>query len=252
MPRDSLWAHASAPLCVCIVAAILLGSSNADLAIARHFFDSARGEWLGAHSWWVNDFVHTGGRWAIRVAVLLAIALALAARGHRRLRPLQRPATYFAVSVVASVGVVGLLKALTNVDCPWDLAAFGGDLPYVHLFADRPAQLPRGRCFPAAHASSGYALVALYFALRERSRVLARSGLALGIVAGLVFGFSQQSRGAHFFSHDLWSACITWMVALSVYAFGFRASLWSGSREDTLGTCRLGAGGHAPVPGRAG
>jgi hypothetical protein len=61
----------------------------------------------------------------------------------------------------------------------------------------------------------------------ERSAPLARLGLALGAVCGLIFGLAQQSRGAHFISHDVWSAFIAWIVALTVFVFPFRASVWS-------------------------
>ena len=84
-----------------------------------------------------------------------------------------------------------------------------------------------GRCFPAAHASSGYAFMALYFLGYERSRKLARFGLAAGLLLGLIFGVAQQSRGAHFISHDLWSALFAWMIPLTLYAFTFDRRLYA-------------------------
>jgi membrane-associated PAP2 superfamily phosphatase len=89
-----------------------------------------------------------------------------------------------------------------------------------------------GHCFPAAHASSGYALIAFYFVFRERSRLLARAGVVATVLAGLVFGLAQQSRGAHFVSHDLWSAFLVWWISLSLYAFAFKARLWSDVRSS--------------------
>ena len=59
---------------------------------------------------------------------------------------------------------------------------------FVALFASRPVDLRADHCFPAAHASLGYALVALYFMLRKPCAVLARIGLFLGIALGLMFG----------------------------------------------------------------
>jgi membrane-associated PAP2 superfamily phosphatase len=35
---------------------------------------------------------------------------------------------------------------------------------------------------------------------------------------GMVFGLSQQLRGAHFLSHDLWTAALCWLVAVAVHA----------------------------------
>jgi len=120
----------------------------------------------------------------------------------------------------------------------------------VHLFADRPDALRSGHCFPAAHASSGYALVALYFVFRERSTVLARAGLWIGILCGVVFGAAQQARGAHFVSHDLWSAFIVWVIAASVYIFGFASRLYASNHpgvvDGTLDLVRDRLDIHAP------
>jgi membrane-associated PAP2 superfamily phosphatase len=216
------------PLALFVLAASVLATTWADVAIAQSFFfDGLHGRWIGAGNWWIEDVIHTGGRWAVRVIVLAAIVLWVATCINRELRTLRRPAAYFIVSVVLSVGIVGLLKSVTNVDCPWDLTLFGGRYPFVHLFSHRPAELRVARCFPAAHASSGYALLALYFAFRERSATLARLGLVLGIGTGLIFGLAQQARGAHFVSHDVWSFFITWMVALTIYAVGFKSRLWT-------------------------
>lgn len=221
--------HIVLPTLAFLVLAVLFTTTTLDVIIARSlFFDSLQGQWVGKNNWWLNEVLHTGGRWAIRIIVLVAVVLWILANERRpRLRELRRPLAYFIVSMVLSVGVVGLLKVLTNVDCPWDLTDFGGRFPFVHLFADRPDALRRAQCFPAAHSSSGYALLALYFMFRERSVTLARWGMAFGIGVGLLFGFAQQARGAHFMSHDLWSAFIVWMISLGTYAGMFRMRLWS-------------------------
>ena len=98
-------------------------------------------------------------------------------------------------------------------------------------FATLSDELPRGHCFPAAHASSGYALVAFYFALRERHAAWARCALLIGLATGLLFGIAQQARGAHFLSHDVWSAFLVWMTTLTLYTSGFITKL---APRDTI------------------
>jgi membrane-associated PAP2 superfamily phosphatase len=229
------WRHLQVPFAVFVVLAVVFATTPLDLAIARAvFFDSAHAQWIGAGSWTINELLHTGGRWANRVLLALVLAFWIATWVEPRWRALRRPSAFFLVSGLLSIGIVGLLKTLTNVDCPWDLAPFGGRFPYIELFGDRPDALRAGHCFPAAHASSGYALLALYFAFRERHAGLAKLGLALGLLTGLTFGLAQQARGAHFVSHDLWSAFLVWTVTLSVYTFAFRARLWDSSSYDVL------------------
>ena len=64
------------------------------------------------------------------------------------------------------VAVIG--KGVSNVQCPDDLNHFAGKIPYVKLFDHYPinpessdGKYPRGHCFPAGHASGGFALLSL-------------------------------------------------------------------------------------------
>lgn len=221
------WDHAWVPLIVFLVSASTFAVTSSDLKIARAlFFDPSTGRWIGADSWWVNEVVHTGGRWFMIFIGAAALLLWMVAHCNRRLGRLRRPTAYFLVAAILSVGIIGLLKQLTNVDCPWDLQEFGGRYPFVELFGDRPDDLRPGHCFPAAHASAGYTLLCLYFVSREHHRWLAYLGLGAGIATGLLYGIAQQSRGAHFASHDLWSAFLVWMISLTTYTFAFKMHVW--------------------------
>ena len=223
------WAHTRWALLLFVVLAMPFADTRWDLAIARHlYFDAAAGQWIGAHNFWVNSVLHDGGRWTIRV-ILLALGLAwLVTLRLPRLIEWRRPTAFAFVCMAACIALTGLLKLLTNVHCPWDLHEFGGHAAFVPLFAARPAGLA-AHCFPSAHASSGFALVAFYFALRERHPLLAKWAAAAALLTGLSFGLAQQSRGAHFFSHDVWGAFLTWSLATALYAFGFAARLWPAS-----------------------
>ena len=147
--------------------ACVFATTQLDVAIAQAlFFDSQAERWFGADSWFVNELIHTGGRWAVRVVAFASLVLWMSSFFVDSTRRWRRSAGYFLSAMVLTVGVVGMLKSVTNVDCPWDLAAFGGRSPHIDLFSPRPPELPRARCFPAAHASSGYAFMALYFLAR--------------------------------------------------------------------------------------
>ena len=149
-------------------------------------------------------------------------------------RAYRRPALFTFVAIALATLAVNVLKALSNVDCPWDLAEFGGALPYVPFFADRPNELPFAACFPGSHSSSGFALVAFYFALRERWPRAARVALLSALAVGAVFAFAQEARGAHFLSHDLWSGFIVWFVELGPLLAEFRRAAVAASSAIAL------------------
>ena len=221
------WRCARWPLALSLVAAFTLATTNIDVSVANAlFFDATTRRWLGGDSWWANEFLHTGGGWLVRSIIFAAAVVWIAACVCKRLHHWRRPLGYFLLSTLLTVAIVGLLKYLTNVDCPWDLTTFAGRFPYVHLFANRPDALRAAHCFPAAHAGSAYALMAVYFAALELHQRWARRALLAVIVLGIIFGIAQQSRGAHFLSHDLCSAIIAWCVSLTLYCSAFRCRLW--------------------------
>lgn len=225
--RDCWWRLIRIPGAIFLVLAAFFASTSADVTIAHAlYYDAARQGWIGAGSWWTNELLHGQGVWLLRSLVLAAIALCVLSPRIPALSVWRRPAAYFAVASILSVGSIGLLKIVTHVHCPWSLREFGGIEPYIRLFDMRSGYLRPGACFPAAHASSGYALMAFHFVFRGCRHRLACAGLVAGILVGLVFGIAQQSRGAHFISHDLWSAFLVWFICLGVYTFGFGAHLW--------------------------
>jgi membrane-associated PAP2 superfamily phosphatase len=220
-------AHAWLPLLAFVVCFGVLEVLGFDRMLARKwFFDASTAQWLGTGpgEWWARGILHTGGRWLVRGIAAMAFALWVVSFIAARLRAWRRPAGFVLLAMLLSTGIVGGLKSVTNVDCPWDVAGFGGNNPYIALFADRPDALPHARCFPGAHSSSGFALLCFYFVWRDRSRSVSYWALASAIFVGLAFSIGQQARGAHFLSHDLTSAAIVWFVQLALYRGYARAS----------------------------
>jgi membrane-associated PAP2 superfamily phosphatase len=165
--------------------------------------------------WLLSQVLHEGGR---RLSWLVALALCLGVWWP--LGPLRRlPAgrrLQLAVATLAAAAAVSLLKGVSTASCPWDLHAFGGFARYASHWQLQPDG-GSGHCFPAGHASSGFAFMAGYFAFEAREPVLARWWLAAAVAVGLLFGIAQQLRGAHFMSHTLWSAWICWVVAWAIH-----------------------------------
>nr|WP_298411766.1 phosphatase PAP2 family protein [uncultured Halomonas sp.] len=185
-----------------------------DFAIADWLYRLEGNEWALKHQLITEELLHDGGRVVSQTMGAITIAGLIISTVLPSLRIWRRPLAYLVLSVLLSTLSISALKQLVSMDCPWDLARYGGDLPFIGLFESRPANLPDTACFPAGHASAGYAWLALYFffaATLPRWRWL---GLSVGLSMGLFFGFAQQLRGAHFLSHDLWTLMICWTISL--------------------------------------
>jgi membrane-associated PAP2 superfamily phosphatase len=148
-------------------------------------------------------------------AVVVWCALPVVAAAAPRWR---QPALHaFAGIAIAAFAVAGL-RELSAHSCPWDLAQFVGASQWFPVFGEVPAASGPGRCLPAAHASTGFALFAFYFALRDEQPRLARWALAAAWALGLIAAAVQVARGAHFASHALWTAWIAWALNVALYA----------------------------------
>lgn len=195
----------------------LLTVRGLDFAIADHLYAWEGGHWAWRRHWLTESVVHGGGK-ALSIAAWLGLAAFAAAtwRGPRW-RLWRRPLLVLLGSVLISVVLVAAIKHSWSMDCPWSLQRYGGTQAFVGLFQPRPAGMPAAGCFPSAHASTGFAWVALYFFLLQVRPRWRWAGLAIGLVTGGTFALSQQLRGAHFLSHDLTTLLLCWTVALGLH-----------------------------------
>lgn len=187
-------------------------ASGLDLAVAR-WAGSSHGFAL-RDDWLFSDVLHDGMRHAAWAVVVALCVFAVWPVGRLAELPFRRRLQLPAVALISTAAVV-TLKAFSSTSCPWDLADFGGVAHHVsHWSGWRLPDGGSGHCFPAGHATAGFAFVGGWFGLREQWPRMARRWLAVSVSAGVALGLVQQWRGAHFMSHTLWSGWVCWMVGL--------------------------------------
>jgi len=203
---DVLWRRLALAV-LPLVPLLLWDASGLDLPLAR-LFGSAQGFARRSHPGYVL-LLHEVPR-ALSMAALLALAWG-AWRPWGFLRTMgAADRRQLAFSVALAMLSITALKRLATTSCPWDLAEFGGVAHYVSHWIWGVRDGGSGRCFPAGHASAGFAFLGGYFALRHKAPTAARWWLASALLAGFVLGAAQQVRGAHFMSHTLWTGWLCW------------------------------------------
>ena len=209
--------HLALGIPVALMAALLLFDPHGlDLALARPFYEPGRG-FLGRHSFWLEDILHDRAKQAVILLGVAAVAGFLLSLLTSRLRPWRRQLGYLVLALGLSTAVVTPLKVLTGMHCPWSLSEFGGSETFVPLLGTRAPTDKPGRCWPGGHASAGFSLLALFFALRDRRPRAARAALVVALGLGSVFSLGRMMQGAHFFSHNLWTLLIDWVICLLAY-----------------------------------
>ena len=205
-------------------------ASGLDLVLA-HWFGTAQGFALRDH-WLFTTALHEGAR---RLSWLLVVGLSLAVWWPvgvlRQLDRWQR--LELVVSILLGLALVVSIKRISSTSCPWDLAEFVGLARYVSHWRFGLADGGGAHCFPAGHASAGFAFVGGYFVLRGPAPRAAHLWLAAALTAGLVLGVSQQMRGAHFMSHTLWTAWLCWTVAWACHSLVTTWRLRSGEKRSS-------------------
>jgi membrane-associated PAP2 superfamily phosphatase len=198
---------------IALAALMAWDATGGDLALAR-LAGSVMGFALRSNPFMVH-VMHEGARdlsWVLVIGLFAAIRWPLGFL--RRLSMGGR--AQLALTVLASVIAVSLIKHASHTSCPWDLQEFGGVARYVSHWSWGVDDGGPGGCFPAGHASAAFAYMGGYFVLRRVSPRVAAVWLGAAVAAGLVLGVSQQLRGAHYMSHTLWTAWVCWTVGFAI------------------------------------
>ncbi|HEY0846947.1 MAG TPA: phosphatase PAP2 family protein [Noviherbaspirillum sp.] len=214
--RLAFW-HLVVPLLLAPLIWWILAATDIDRALIAWYYDADRHGFPLRDDPFMAGVMHAGMK-------LLVIALGMAVAGAflfsyvvPQLAPYRRDLLWLFAGMAGAALLVSIVKHNSTLHCPWDLADYGGYAPFRSLFDNVPDDTAPGRCFPGGHASGGFALIAFYFALRDRDLRHARLMLGVGLAMGTIMGWSQMMRGAHFLSHTVWSAWLEWMYLAALY-----------------------------------
>nr|AZZ86875.1 hypothetical protein [Escherichia coli] len=213
----------SIALVMAIVATLTLEHSQIDLMVADWFY-LGMGHWMVAKQAFLPDLLLYSGLKKLLMAMLIYLLVATICRAYHEkkgnaitakwLVPVTkfrvRELAYLVLTLILVPTVVASLKAYTHVVCPVHLTIFDGTLPYLPMLDSMRNTIP-DKCFPAAHASSGFALFAFAFAPSLRRR---RGAIIIVVMAlGWAMGCYKMIIGDHFLSHTVVSMMLAWAMS---------------------------------------
>lgn len=113
--------------------------------------------------------------------------------------------------------IIGSLKAISNTPCPCNIVNFNGTYPETKVFDSYPKgfiQTSKAKCWPAGHASGGFALMALFFLFKTPKNQ--KRALVVALVIAWSMGLYKMLLGDHFLSHTIITMIMAWLIILII------------------------------------
>ena len=202
-----------------VSASAISHQSGLDHWLANSFYRIEGGHGDGfpwKNNYWLFNVTHEDGGALVKYLFIATFGLLIGSYYFGGLKPFQTALLYIVLSTFIAASSVSFLKHHTTLQCPNSLIEYGGRNHWVNIWQLFGKKLPLGKCFPAGHASGGYAWICLGFLFPFGSKQFYWAILP-GLALGLCFGFAQQLRGAHFISHDLLTIAMCWLTSALLY-----------------------------------
>ena len=217
--------HGALPAALAIVLFLWTEHSSLDLNISRWIYHIGGNHFID--NWFLTDVMHEGVRAIGYTLAYLLLAALIASFLVPRFASARTPLLFLVLSIAVGSILVVKLKHVTNVYCPSSLTLFGGERPLHSPFdiSTWVTSLNNGQCWPGGHSSYGFAMWAFYFLAREVRRISAPLVFAGIFIYGNILGTVRVIQGAHFLSHQWWTAVICWFITLGFYIVLIRRDL---------------------------
>lgn len=200
-----------------IIVILFFQYSNLDIKVQNLFFNFETKNWLIDKNEPILKFLlYDGLKKALIIFAVLILLSLIFLRKNEFVKNHKNGLIIILLSSILIPLIIGSLKAITNQPCPCHLEHFGGIYPDIKIFESYPSnfiQESKVKCWPAGHASGGFALMSMFF-LFKKYRYLA---LVFALILGWSMGLYKMLLGDHFLSHTIITMLIAWIVILLLY-----------------------------------
>ncbi len=207
---------------LCIIALLItlaiIHYSNLDLKFQSLFFSSETKLWLVARDNMVLKFIfYKLPKYLIASYGVILILWLTKLRLCSENVELQKKLLFLILILILTPLTVAIFKHYSPIYCPNFVEEFGGDKLYISpfdMFNEAIFFNHTGKCFPAGHASGGFALISLYFVMPRRD--LKIGFLLFGLILGSIMGLYQIAKGTHYLSDTIVTLGIAYLISISL------------------------------------
>ncbi|WP_434638261.1 phosphatase PAP2 family protein [Sulfurimonas sp. NW7] len=198
---------------------IFFGISDVDLRLQDQFFDFTTHKWILFWGEQPYKFIFYDGIKKLLIAFAVSLLLALVFfRKTKLVNDYKRGMIIVILSAIFVPLIASSIKGETNMPCPKDEVRYGGVYPRTAVWQNYTDEFKlhhhKSKCWPAGHASGGFALLSLIFLFHKRRNKIIASAVALTI--GWSMGLYKMVIGDHFFSHTVITMILAWLIILLI------------------------------------
>jgi len=198
-------------------AIIFFGITDIDFEIQNYLYNFKNHHWILNRELEPYKFIFYDGIKKLLIFIALSFLFVFIFFTKTKLKEYRKGILVVILSAIFIPLVVNGLKKATNMPCPKNEIHYGGKMIRTAVWQSYPkpySKMPRIACWPAGHASGGFALMSLYFLFKRRkNKILA---LIVGIALGWIMGIYKMMIGDHFFSHNVITMLLAWLIILII------------------------------------
>tara|TARA_B100001063_G_scaffold247351_1_gene293015 strand:- start:554 stop:1243 length:690 start_codon:yes stop_codon:yes gene_type:complete len=205
-------------ICLLIMVIALFELTDLDIYVQNFFYNFQTNTWLIDKKEPVLKFFLYDGLKALLIlfAVLILFSLIFLIKKNF-IQEYKKGLIIVLLSAIFVPLIIGSLKATSNTPCPCNIEHFGGEYPNIKAFDSYPkdfVQKSKAKCWPAGHASGGFALMALFFLFKTPKNQ--KRALIGALVIAWSMGTYKMLLGDHFLSHTIITMLIAWLMILII------------------------------------
>ena len=201
-----------------IVVISLFELTNLDIFIQNYFYNFDTSKWiLNKNEPILKFLLYDGLKKALILFAVSILFILIFLRKNERIKKYKKGLIIVLLSAIIIPITIGSLKAVSNTPCPKNIDFFGGNYPNIKVFESYPSnfvQEKKAKCWPAGHASGGFALLSLFFLFKKRKNKILI--VSFSFVLAWSMGLYKMLIGDHFLSHTIITMLIAWIEILII------------------------------------